>query len=100
MDLNHSPSRRCASPVKKFMMHFSQYAHAYCFLQLSSLVSYYLNKCFTSPKTGAFVLELCIGKSKSREKYKSRKKSDKIGKIGFDFLSDFLAKMPKCHKMP
>ena len=37
---------------------------------------------------------------KSREKSKSRKKSDKIGKIGFDFLLDFLAKMPKCHKMP
>ena len=31
---------------------------------------------------------------------KNRKKSDKIGKIGFDFLLDFLAKMPKCHKMP
>ena len=28
------------------------------------------------------------------------KKSDKIGKIGFDFISDFLAKMPKGHKMP
>ena len=41
-----------------------------------------------------------IGKSKSREKSKNRKKSDKIGKIGFDFLLDFLAKMPKCHKMP
>ena len=27
-------------------------------------------------------------------------KSLKIGKIGSDFLSDFLAKMPKCHKMP
>ena len=26
------------------------------------------------------------------------KKSDKIGKIGFDFLLDFLAKMPKCQK--
>ena len=25
------------------------------------------------------------------------KKSDKIGKIGFDFLLDLLAKMPKCH---
>ena len=27
-------------------------------------------------------------------------KSLKIGKIGFDFLLDLLAKMPKCHKMP
>ena len=26
--------------------------------------------------------------------------SDKNGKIRFDFLLDFLAKMPKCHKMP
>ena len=26
-------------------------------------------------------------------------KSLKIGKIGFDFLLDFLAKMPKRHKM-
>ena len=31
---------------------------------------------------------------------KNRIKSDKIGKIGSDFLSDFLAKMPKCHKLP
>ena len=36
----------------------------------------------------------------SREKSKNWKKSDKIGKIGSDFLSDFLAKMPKCHKLP
>ena len=41
-----------------------------------------------------------IGKSESREKSKNRKKLDKIGKIGSDFLSDFLAKMPKCHKLP
>ena len=27
-------------------------------------------------------------------------KSLKIGKIGFDLLLDFLAKMSKCHKMP
>ena len=27
-------------------------------------------------------------------------KSLKIGKIGFDFLLDFLAKMPKYHEMP
>ena len=40
-----------------------------------------------------------IGKSKSQEKSKSRKKLDKIGKIGFDFFLDFLAKMKKCHKM-
>ena len=38
---------------------------------------------------------LKVGKSK-----KIGKKSDKIGKIGFDFLLDFLPKMPKCHKMP
>ena len=38
--------------------------------------------------------------SESLEKSKNRKKSDKIGKIGSDFLSDFLAKMPKCHKLP
>ena len=41
-----------------------------------------------------------VVESESREKSKNRKKSDKIGKIGFDFLLDFLAKMPKCHKMP
>ena len=29
----------------------------------------------------------------SREKSKNQKKSDKIGKIGSDFLSDFLAKL-------
>ena len=34
--------------------------------------------------------------SKSWEKSKNRKKSDKIGKIGIDFLLDFLAKIPKC----
>ena len=34
--------------------------------------------------------------SESREKSKNRKKLNKIGKIGSDFLSDFLAKMPKC----
>ena len=45
-------------------------------------------------------LELWNRKFKSREKSKGRKKTDKIGKIGFDFLLDFLAKMPKCHKMP
>ena len=38
--------------------------------------------------------------SESREKSKTRKKSDKIGKIGFDFLLDFLVIMPKRHKMP
>ena len=38
--------------------------------------------------------------SESREQSKIRKKSDKIGKIGSDFLSDFLAKMPKCPKLP
>ena len=36
----------------------------------------------------------------SREKSKNWKKLDKIGKIGSDFLSDLLAKMPKCHKLP
>ena len=36
---------------------------------------------------------LKVGKS-----LKIGKKSDKIGKIGFDILLDFLAKMPKCHK--
>ena len=43
-----------------------------------------------------------IRKSESQEKSKNRKKSeksDKIGKIGFDFQLDFLAKMPKRHKM-
>ena len=35
--------------------------------------------------------------SGSREKSINQKKSDKIGS---DFLSDFLAKMPKCHKLP
>ena len=43
-----------------------------------------------------------MGKSKSREKSKSRKKSDKIGKIGFDFLIDFWQKYQnakKCHKL-
>ena len=34
------------------------------------------------------------------ESLKIGKKSDKIRKIRFDFLLDFLAKMPKCHKMP
>ena len=38
---------------------------------------------------------LKVGKS-----LKIGKKSDKIGKIGFDFLIYFLAKMPKCHEMP
>ena len=38
---------------------------------------------------------LKVGKS-----LKNGKKSDEIGKIGFDFLLDFLATMPKCHKMP
>ena len=45
--------------------------------------------------------------SERREKSKNRKKSDKIGKIGSDFLSDFLAKCQnakknaiKCHEMP
>ena len=36
-----------------------------------------------------------IGKSKSREKSKSQKKLDKIGKIGFDFLLDFNGKNVK-----
>ena len=50
-------------------------------------------------KKGLDDLEVCldqscgIGKSGSREKSKNRKKSDKIGKIGFDFLLDFLAKI-------
>jgi len=45
---------------------------------------------------------ICIRavESESLEKSKNRKKSDKIGKIGSDFLSDFLAKVPKCHKLP
>ena len=34
-----------------------------------------------------------VVESKSWEKSKNRKKSDKIGKIGFDFLLDFLAKI-------
>ena len=40
---------------------------------------------------------LKVGKSL---KIGRKKKSEKIRKIGFDFLFKFLAKMPKCHKMP
>ena len=75
-------------------------------------VSTYIFALYNGPKQGltgsGFLLrdgtgrdQSCgIGKSGSQEKSKNRKKSDKIGKIGSDFLSDFLAKMPKCHKLP
>ena len=58
-------------------------------------MSHCLQELFSHPFSAT--LDSCppqCGKSKSREK------SDKIGKIGFDFLLDFLAIMPKYHKMP
>ena len=68
-------------------------------------MSHCLQELFSLYHPFSATLDSCppqCGKSKSREESKNRKKLDKIGKIGkirFDFLLDFLAIMPKYHKM-
>ena len=58
-----------------------------CMVRSLGLQCCLFKSCFTSRAV----------ESESREKSKNWKKSDKIGS---DFLSDFLAKMPICHKLP
>ena len=66
-----------------------------CLLNLQTLFD------FLRCKTFSLKIWLC----KTFDKYHVwtrvvESESPEVGKIGSDFLSDFLAKMPKCHKMP
>ena len=54
-----------------------------------------------SPPINMFQIRAVESESlKVKKSLKIEKNRIKSDKIGFDFLLDFLAKMPKCHKLP